>query len=170
MKKIETFLQKYFGFITLGAYALFAIFALGRGTAASINRFNHTTTFSGFFRLSDCFLVPYTGLGDVIPGLFIMFLTLSGSVSLLFYLFYLVFSFCMERSSILLITIYFLLRKGTPTLSNIPSPSRLILIQPSLPLDISLLFSSLFLLPLLFLFLSIRSKAVSVTRITRSSV
>lgn len=35
MKKIETFLQKYFGFITLGAYALFAIFALGRGTAAA---------------------------------------------------------------------------------------------------------------------------------------
>ena len=35
MKKIETFLQKYFGFITLGAYALFAVFALGRGTAAA---------------------------------------------------------------------------------------------------------------------------------------
>ena len=35
MKKIETFLQKYFGFITLGAYALFAIFALGMGTAAA---------------------------------------------------------------------------------------------------------------------------------------
>ena len=31
MKKIETFLQKYFGFITLGAYALFALLLTSRG-------------------------------------------------------------------------------------------------------------------------------------------
>lgn len=35
MKKIQEFLQKYFGYITLFSYALFAIYALGRGTAAA---------------------------------------------------------------------------------------------------------------------------------------
>lgn len=35
MKKIQQFLQKYFGYITLLSYALLAAYALGRGTAAA---------------------------------------------------------------------------------------------------------------------------------------
>lgn len=35
MKKIQAFLQKYFGYITISAFALFAIYALGRATAAA---------------------------------------------------------------------------------------------------------------------------------------
>ena len=191
MKKIETFLQKYFGFITLGAYALFAIFALGRGTAAApckyyesrknfykpIQPYNNLfrilsiigLLLGALYRVRRCHtrLVYYVS-NFVWFGILIVLSVLSGIFllygTILYSAYYNLLPF-EERNTYFVEHSLSMLTKGIPL-----QAAQCSAVQPSLSLDISLLFSSLFLLPLLLLFLSIRSKAVSVTRITRNSV